>query len=167
MGYCASGHGCITMKYRLPIEVIDEIENVLREQFEVDTFKSNASDADAKVSFDVWTDYDKYYEDAVWEVLETVAKLTVIESGEIEYYGDDDCHWRFIYKDSKWEEQDGHIVYEERSEIRKANRYFSLLRNALGYIDGLVGEREDIRFIAEECIGLSEKEVDLMFEDEQ
>lgn len=61
-------------------------------------------------------DYSKYYEDAAYEVLDKIAPL--VESGEIEYSGEDESHWRFIFKDGTWNEEYGYIHYE--SELTKA-----------------------------------------------
>ena len=61
-------------------------------------------------------DYSKYYEDDTYEVLDKIAPL--VESGEIEYSGEDESHWRFIFKDGTWNEEYGYIHYE--SELTKA-----------------------------------------------
>lgn len=61
--------------------------------------------------------YDKYHEEDVYELLDGIAKDT--ESGEIEYSGEDNSYWRFIFKDGKWIEESGWIYYE--SELPKIN----------------------------------------------
>lgn len=59
---------------------------------------------------DFWTDRN-YHEDSVKDILNDLADLSPIQEGELCYEGEDRSYWRFIFKDGKWIEQIGQIVY--------------------------------------------------------
>jgi len=109
MGYYATGSGNITFKV-LPEDVYDKIKDALNATFEYDgerTFKTPYGEC---TYFDIWTD-EKYYQEEVEETLNTVAALADIESGELCYHGEDDSLWRFVWKDGKWQEENGEVIY--------------------------------------------------------
>ena len=60
--------------------------------------------------------HEKYYEETIIDYLDRINELT--EYGEIEYYGEDNCHWRFVFTDGEWIEEQGFVYYE--SELNKA-----------------------------------------------
>lgn len=110
MGYYASGSGAITFIAPTDQE-IEQIDDVLSKVFEVERAGSS------KYEFYVY-DSEKYHGDDVRDVLEEVTKICPISDGEIEYAGEDYCHWRFIYHQTLgWIEQDGHIEYDPLPEV--------------------------------------------------
>ena len=54
---------------------------------------------------------EKYHEDDIKEMLRSFAPY--VEIGEIEFVGEDDSLWRFIFKDGKWYEENGLVIYDE------------------------------------------------------
>lgn len=76
-----------------------------------DTFENFEVDADGSVVCMSFGGYEKYYEDTVYEFLDLIKPYTL--RGSIEYKGEDDAMWRFVYKDDGWEEQSGRIMYED------------------------------------------------------
>lgn len=96
MGYYANYNGAITLKEIPPQKIIDSFA----EYFENFDYYEN------DICFG---GYEKYYEDSVTELLESIKPYT--SDGTVEYAGEDNCHWRFAFVDGKWEEQDGEIVY--------------------------------------------------------
>lgn len=111
MGYYADGNGCITFKRKLSENDISRIEEILNEAFE-DVSVWERQDT-GRYEADI-SDYGgKYYEDSVINALASLAEEFELKSGEIEYVGEDQSLWRFIWrqKTNTWEEQTGHVVY--------------------------------------------------------
>lgn len=110
MGYCADGYGTIRFRTSPSKEVLERIES----EFEYQASR----DEDRCVS--VWA-YDKYHEDCVLDVLHEITPF--VESGVIEYRGDDDCFWRFRFDGERFIEENGHVVYEgdESCPVRLEN----------------------------------------------
>ena len=112
MGYYASGGGSIFFSRPLRDDETEKIIDILNDEFEVG-FDQEAD------CIDLWTD-GNYHEDSIRGVLDDVARDFPIESGEIEFHGDDECFWKFTYRPdlreteavSCWAEQTGSIVYE-------------------------------------------------------
>lgn len=57
-----------------------------------------------------------YHEDDVIGVLNDISNKYEISSGELEFTGEDNIHWRFIYDDGVWIEEDGDVVYRHGKE---------------------------------------------------
>lgn len=58
-----------------------------------------------------FTDYENYHEEDTMDFLNILSPY--ITEGSIEYSGDDDCHWKFVFnKDTKeWDEIEGEVYY--------------------------------------------------------
>lgn len=53
--------------------------------------------------------------------LQKVNTVCNIKGGEVDYAGEDDCHWRHIFHNGKWEEENGFILYDGDTDfIRSA-----------------------------------------------
>lgn len=57
----------------------------------------------------------KYRDEDVISILEQI-KPSVI-NGEICFTGEDDSHWRFVYRNGNWEEEQGEISYNSDNQI--------------------------------------------------
>lgn len=56
----------------------------------------------------------KYNSKDVMAFLENLKTIGHIEeNSEYAFVGEDDSHWRFVYKEGKWVEQSGEIVYTD------------------------------------------------------
>ena len=60
-----------------------------------------------------FSDYDKYHEEDVEDGLEKLLEIAPIKDGECNFTGEDDAHWRFVFRNGKWIEQSGRVVYED------------------------------------------------------
>ena len=113
MGYYASGYGTISFYRSLKDEEREQLSDVLGREFDMGF--SDRSDL-----IDLYTD-GNYHEDEVYEVLNEVARAFPIQSGSIEFHGDDECFWKMDYHPelegtdaaSCWVEHSGSIVYED------------------------------------------------------
>lgn len=105
MGYHASGSGYITLR-RHPFEKEFEKLNELIEEY----FYCSYSDSEREF----FVDYDGNYhgDDDYLDMLNEVNAVCNVESGEIVFSGDDDCHWRFVFLNGKWVEDLGRVVYD-------------------------------------------------------
>lgn len=115
--FCAKGEGFIHFGIRLNERAVREVTSILEEELRMNWMdfsntQSNPSNENGTmVEFDV---DDKYSgDDEVKEALEGIRRIALVESGEIEYIGEDDTYWRFIYKDNEWKMQRGTVVYED------------------------------------------------------
>ena len=114
MGYYANGKGGITFKGTVSEDEFSNIRDLLSEAFECDGEREwkATSASDPITYFDIWEN-DKYYGDVVEDTLRKVADIADIMEGSIEYIGEDDSLWRFIYRDGEWIEQNGHVEYND------------------------------------------------------
>ena len=112
-----TGKGYILFKKELDKDTFNAVEDALLAAISCDgelSFKYGKRAG--KTYFDIWDDYT-YHEDFVMEALGRVATLAEIEEGELAYTGIDSDYWRFLFKGGKWREQNGHIVYEDVSDV--------------------------------------------------
>lgn len=106
MGYYASYNGYIRFKNIPDKEIMDCLYNTL------DCY------SDKKDLLEVTVDgNDKYHEDEIYEVLNKIKPF--VKEGELEYHGEDDYHWRFIFKDNDWVEENGEVYYESQLPLLK------------------------------------------------
>lgn len=116
MSYYATGNGTIDFKEILTEEAKEKVKKILQETFgeavEVGTYTpSFFKKRTENYSYaSIWTD-SKYYDYEVSEALDEISKVAEIAEGEIDYRGEDDTYWRYIWKDGGWCEEYGKIVY--------------------------------------------------------
>ena len=107
MGYYASGNGFIKLKRRPFEKELEKLNELIEEYFNCDYF-------DKEQEFSVTYEYGNYYgDDGFLEMLNEANAVCGVESGEILFDGDDDCHWRFVFLDGKWIEDTGRIIYDK------------------------------------------------------
>ena len=57
---------------------------------------------------------ERYSTSATEKLLELLTEIAPIQEGsEIDFCGEDQTYWRFIFKDGRWKEQCGEIVYSD------------------------------------------------------
>ena len=111
MGYYASGDGIIGFDRYLKDEEVQSVLGLLSEEFEDSSFDNDT------VTF--WAS-EKYHGDAVESILNQIARDYPIKHGEVQYVGEDGCHWRFRFDHScldtdigsPWLEEEGEVVFE-------------------------------------------------------
>ena len=142
MGYYASGYGSFTLK--------------------TDADRSKALEAivglwDVALSGDeIEYRYDgKYYSDEVLDVLYKIAPF-IIEGSEMYFSGEDDCHWRFVFENGEWVEENGEVIYGDEFErmrwlltkavrwIREEEQDDEKFRNVLDYLGFLEAEIKEL-----------------------
>lgn len=108
MSYMASSSGYIdilTTEENFS-EISIDVKIILEEAFtRVSVSKSRP------LSIDV-DDWSNYHEDDVKFALTEINEKYHITSGEIEFSGEDNSFWRFIYKNGDWYEENGWVTYE-------------------------------------------------------
>ena len=97
MGYCANWDGSITFKTMPDKERMKALHEELCQTY-----------VNGPTVY--YSGYARYHAEDIDAVLESVAPST--ESGEIYFTGDDGAHWRFVFKDDKWIEEEGYVIYE-------------------------------------------------------
>lgn len=99
MGYYASYSGSLKLK-----ENIDQDDkNELYDAFE-------DLEYDEKTKLLCISGHSKYYEDEIETALNYIKNN--VEEGSIEFTGEDDCHWRFIFKNGSFTEESGYLMYD-------------------------------------------------------
>lgn len=99
MGYYATGDGYLKLKSPLPDDV------------NYDIFEYHyCTDKDLSVSF-----YDKYYENDVYDFCDEIAPY--VEEGAINFVGEDNANWRFVFRNNNWTEESARLVYDSDPEI--------------------------------------------------
>jgi len=117
MSYEARGSGAITMN-RPVAEIPEDVIVQGRMAFtEVEHSPDNG----------LWLthEYGRYHEDEIIGFLEKMAPYTV--SGKIEFIGEDDAIWRFVWDRGKWQEQSGRIVYEPANRNERHSERLEIL----------------------------------------
>jgi len=111
MGYYASGSGYIDVGSARPSE------QALRDLAEHGGLGFRLMAPNKHFHFytiDVLHEYGNYSEEEVIDFLSMAGRAFQILGGEIEFSGEDDSHWRFVWngRDGRWYEQNGSIEYE-------------------------------------------------------
>ena len=113
MGYEARGNGEIMLNRKpedIPAGIIDKGWRA---------FSEVAPSPDGGLW--ITQESQRYYEDAVLDFLTAIAPYTA--SGHIEFVGDDDYMWRFVWTNGEWQEQNGRIVWEPANrDVRHSER---------------------------------------------
>lgn len=119
MSYYANGSGEITFREELTDLAIKRIEQLLKDEFfEFDFFVSPqhvlSKNPHNPIGVIFWQDA-KYHGECVGNMLNQITNEFPATKGEIRYVGEDDSHWRFLFRKEQalWFEQNGHVVYEE------------------------------------------------------
>ena len=128
MSYYANGNGFIAFKKALTEEEFSRAEDILSDGLESDGIRkakrryADGSQPDESYTyFDIWSS-EKYCGELVEDALNGVAEIAEIDSGEINFVGEDQELWRFIFSDGKWVEQNGTVVYIQDSRSELFNR---------------------------------------------
>lgn len=111
MGYYATGNGSITFNRVLNENEVQFLaDRLANEGFEYDDYTIDAPKGSS--SFNVYMNA-KYHDDDVKWLLETIKNIAPIADGCIEFVGEDDSNWRFVFKNGEWLEQNGQVVYKD------------------------------------------------------
>ena len=92
-------------------DIIGKVENAF-------LYINQRYDMDSEVSEDrtVIEAYgnERYSTSATEKLLDLLTGIAPIQEGsEIDFCGEDQTYWRFIFKDGRWKEQCGEIVYSD------------------------------------------------------
>ena len=113
MGYYAWGSGDISFAELLNKDTSDAIEDVASEVFSLASIREYYDETGAYSILDLDFEYDKYHDDDVWDVLEQISGIAEVRDAYITFYGEDDCFWKFVYKDGEWDDVVGDVVFQD------------------------------------------------------
>jgi hypothetical protein len=135
MGYHAYGGGSIVYDRELSSEEYNKAWLTLSEAFDT-YFREEITKDSKKVSrFDISNDGCRNYDDDfIMQTLDAASRIANIQEGCIEYTGEHDSRWRFIYKNGVWTEENGRTVYESSS----GHEIFITISEAKGLLTALV-----------------------------
>lgn len=105
MGYYTYGNGSALLKNN-----VNKEELFKKLDKKVDDAYGLEYEYDDKETINI-TDLENYSEEDIMEFLNILSPC--ITEGSIEYSGDDDYHWKFVFnkKTEKWDEIEGEIYY--------------------------------------------------------
>lgn len=106
MGYSANGYGYLETKRTQ--EVLEIVSNS-----DLELNMSNLGNDCLGIDFYL---NDNYNEDDVYDFLRKITPY-VLNCDNLEFTGEDDTHWRFVFKGGRFYEQNGHIEYEEPGNV--------------------------------------------------
>lgn len=111
MSYYASGSGYIDVGSVCPPE---QALRDLAEHGGLDSRLVEPNQYSPYYTIDVVHEYGDYSEEEVIDFLSMTGRALQILDGTIEFTGEDDLHWRFVWngEDGCWYEQNGSIEYE-------------------------------------------------------
>lgn len=117
MSYYAKGEGFVDFESPLStsqVKAIREAVTVLEHDF-IEADRPRKSGEDPVYSEMCLWGYENYWEDSVEKDLSTISNIAEVRCGELNYIGEDNACWRFVWKpeQKKWVEQNGRIVYDE------------------------------------------------------
>ncbi len=114
MGYYASGSGSATIIKGQEKALTAALENKYGKRVVCCGFDYDIDEIDGVCYINIY-DSEKYHEDSTTEFLSVIAPY--ISEGHLDYSGEDDCIWRFIYSsDTKeWKEENATIDYHFES----------------------------------------------------
>ena len=156
MSYYATGSGSIQFNNRLDEKTIMSIEEKL-DECGMDFYNSydkklKNGDCESKVTVIECSNDSNYLgDDEVKEILDEIRDVSQIDSGEIEYVGEDGSHWRFIFKNGEWEMQPGTVKYDESGfgnddkiyTHDEAAKIVDIFENVLGNAEIVIPSPED------------------------
>lgn len=114
MGYYANGGGQVVLKDKVPQDVIEILEKDFTEV-------ADSPDGGLWMTFE----FDKYYDDEITESMNKLAPY--VESGNVEFTGEDDCVWRFHFYDGKVRYEVGRTVFEPMDGAERHSERLELL----------------------------------------
>lgn len=132
MSYYACGDGYV---------IFEPIEGVSREEIEDGLMEfGDASVIETKdhLEIDLRYEYQNYDADKLYACFNEYAKAVI--SGDLEFVGQDDSHWRLIYENGEWVEKNGMVVY-----TTPADEVYELLKKKLEKPDLACGEDDESR----------------------
>lgn len=153
MRYYAIGNGNILFSEVLSKEVYQSVIETLQGTFEVDGDRAwKAATSSQEITYiDFWQP-GKYYEDDVHATLQKIADMKLpIGQGRIEYVGEDNSMWRFIYRNGAWKKENGHVEYSDVTVEELASAFSAYVENDLDAADP-----DYVRDVLEQC-GANEK----------
>lgn len=108
MGYYASGSGVLKLKSEVPEDVLALLS------WENAGFSEVADSPDGGL----WLtfEYSRFHDDDMVHAMNKIAQY--VESGDVEFCGEDDSHWRYHFRNGKMEEQSGEVVYKSSKNAR-------------------------------------------------
>lgn len=118
MGYYANGSGFVVtrpLSLKEKTKLLKEIQATDMKHFESDAFSVVSLSLKGKEGKEVMTidiDHsDNYHEENVYDFLRKIAPY--VETGKIEFDGEAHDNWRFHFRNGKWYEDNGIIIYDE------------------------------------------------------
>ena len=106
MGYYAVYGGAIKFKEKPSDGVLESLDYMFE----------NLNYDKESMTADFGGEETNYYDDEVLDALNDVKDI--IESGEIEWSGEDFCHWRHLFKDGRWVSENASIIYESEPALQ-------------------------------------------------
>lgn len=117
MGYYVSGGGTVDFRPDITEDDFKRIEEILE--------GSSIENSYSHSGVDLYQ-YEKYYEDEWLNLLDNLSPFVI--DGEINFAGANEYYWRFVFRDGKFVDESGAIVYEEEDKqnarIRSALKTF-------------------------------------------
>lgn len=135
MSWYANGYGSFVPKNGgLPDNIRHELDEM--SEFEISTYDHHG-DGHWYLSYD-----GNFHEDYVEEYLNKLAPY--VESGEIEMSGEEETHWKYVFKDGGWAEVAGHIMYDD--ELTHAlnlgnDRKLEFLHDIIDVFEGFLDDK--------------------------
>ncbi len=150
MSVYAKAHGTIIFKTALTKEARAKINDVLLEGYQEIW---DRVDDPAEVRF-----YDEYFKPfsttIALKTLNKIPEMREIKKGDVEYIGEENVLWRFIYREGKWHLEDGHVEYHKITTDRVMNAF-----RAYVYNDAATADPDYIREVLRDTCGLTEQEL--------
>ena len=110
MGYHAHGNGILKLNDEIP----EDVMGLLSHQF--DEIK-DSFDGGLELVFEL----SKYYKDVMNFVMNKVAPY--VESGDVDFIGEDDDCWRYHFNNGTVEQQEGKVVYVPYKSYKQTKMY--------------------------------------------
>lgn len=133
MGYYASGAGSVLYK-----SILDEHDKkIIDEVFDEDTefYDHEIDDSFKGRTLVYFRADDKYHDEETLKTLRALTEIAPVENGALEYFGEDGQLWRFVWKDDKWVEEDGHVEYSRMTFDRLKEIFMAYVMNDLESAD--------------------------------
>lgn len=152
MGYYASYDGYIRFKNNPDKETMDCLYNTL------DCYSCKNDSLEVTFSGD-----EKYYENEIYEVLDKIKPF--VEEGKLEYHGEDEYYWRFIFKDNDWVEENGEVYYESQlPPLKKGEDQAEFVGQIIDIAEDCLNDSEEVLIENERYDIFIEKLINMMKE---